>query len=200
MASGVGLRVHLVQLGPADASEVAAACRASVDLHRPWTHPPLRASAWRHALAPSDRRVILGGRLRSDGDLVGVVNISEIVRGAFCSAYLGYEAFVPHAGRGLLRETLGLTVDLTFTPESAGGFGLHRVEANIQPDNHRSIALVRSLGFRNEGFSPRYLRIAGAWRDHERWAVTAEEWRPFATRGDGQNSRSSPESSPRSAS
>jgi ribosomal-protein-alanine N-acetyltransferase len=73
---------------------------------------------------------------------------------------------------GHMRAGLAAVIRLAFR-----SYGLHRLEANIQPDNSRSIALVRGLGFELEGFSPRYLKIGGRWRDHERWALTAESWR-----------------------
>ena len=108
---------------------------------------------------------------RDDGAIVGTAELSQIARGNFQSAYLGYRVFVPHAGRGYMTEALPLVLACAFR-----GLGLHRLEANIQPGNAPSIALVRRAGFRHEGLSPRYLKIGGRWRDHERWAILREEW------------------------
>jgi len=110
--------------------------------------------------------------LKTGGDLIGVVNIDSMIRGAFQPGYLGYYGFIPYVGRGLMREGLIEVVSRAFHQ-----FKLDRLEANIQPDNERSIALVRSLGFRLEGFSPKYLKVCGRWRDHEGWAILMEEWK-----------------------
>jgi ribosomal-protein-alanine N-acetyltransferase len=134
---------------------------------------------WIRATEPRRRRLLV--RRRTDDAIVGVVNLNEIVRGSFQSAYLGYYAFRPHAGQGYMTEGLALVLRHAFR-----GLGLHRLEANIQPGNWRSRDLVRRLGFRKEGFSPRYLKIGGRWRDHERWAIVREAWaagRAAARRG-----------------
>ena len=90
--------------------------------------------------------------------------------GSFQSAYLGFYANKRFAGQGLMSRGLRLVIREAFTQ-----MGLHRLEANIQPDNASSIRLVKMNYFRKEGFSPRYLHINGEWRDHERWAITVED-------------------------
>lgn len=159
---------------PDDATAFLAMVRASRKLHRPWVKPPAdeKAVLAYFQRAASERFVGRLVCLRATGEIVGVFNLSEIVRGVFQSAYLAYYGSARHAGQGLMREGARLFLDFAFR-----GLKLHRVEANIQPENVRSVAFVRSLGFRLEGFSPRYLKIAGRWRDHERWALLAEEWR-----------------------
>jgi ribosomal-protein-alanine N-acetyltransferase len=113
--------------------------------------------------------------------IVGRVNLNGVVRGRFRSVAMGYDAYDPYAGRGLFAEGLRLVLDLAFARIEDGGMDLHRVEANVQPGNARSAGLLRSLGFRHEGSSPRLLFLPDdegheRWRDHERFAVTTEEW------------------------
>lgn len=107
--------------------------------------------------------------LRATGEIVGVINLNNVVRGYFQNAAAGYYAFAPHAGKGLMREGMLLVLKHAFRK-----LKLHRVEANIQPDNLRSIALVKSCGFVREGFSRRLVKVCGRWRDHELWAIRAE--------------------------
>jgi ribosomal-protein-alanine N-acetyltransferase len=168
------MRVQLKRPSARDEPRFLEAARRSRAFLRRWAPPPLTRKAYRAYIQrlgkPShDGRFVV---LRTSGDLVGVINVSEIVHGALRSAYLGYYAFVPHAGRGYMTEGLTLALRWAF-----GALHLHRVEANIQPGNEASRTLARRLGFRREGFSRRYLKIAGRWRDHERWALLAEDWR-----------------------
>ena len=94
------------------------------------------------------------------------------MRGAFNSAFVGYYAFAPFAGGGYMSEAFTLALDFAFRD-----LKLHRVEANVQPHNRRSLALAERLGFEREGYSRRYVKIAGRWRDHVRFAMLAEDWR-----------------------
>lgn len=113
-------------------------------------------------------------------DLVGRANVVNVIRGRGLMATIGYEAYDPYAGRGLMREGLGLVIEAAFDDEPAG-MGLHRLEVNVQPANVRSAGLARALGFVHEGFSRDFLYMpddAGSegWRDHDRYAITAEDW------------------------
>ncbi|MBZ5638965.1 MAG: GNAT family N-acetyltransferase [Acidobacteriia bacterium] len=169
------MRVGIRALEPGDREEFLAAVRRSRGFHRPWVQPPSSAMLF-HAYVVRSRRVAHESHLvclRATAEIVGVVNLGEIVRGHFRSAYLGYYGFHPHAGKGYMTEGMRLVIAHAFRT-----LKLHRLEANIQPENRASIALVRRLGFRREGYSPRYLKIGGRWRDHERWAILAEEWAP----------------------
>jgi ribosomal-protein-alanine N-acetyltransferase len=119
---------------------------------------------------------------RVDGVVVGYVGLGQIYRGPFRSCHIGYWIGAPWAGRGYAKAGVSACVANAFAPGSEGGLGLHRIEANIIPANAASIAVVKGVGFRMEGYSPRYLEIDGAWRDHERWAITTEDWESFAVR------------------
>jgi [ribosomal protein S5]-alanine N-acetyltransferase len=167
-------------------TEFLAAVRHSRKLHRPWVSPPETPVEFHSYLRAKQGPSSISYFVWSEaGALVGVINLSEIVRGQFQSAYLGYYAFSPHERQGYMGLALAAVVNRAF-----GHHGLHRVEANIQPRNRASRALVQSIGFRQEGFSPRYLKVQGRWRDHERWAMTREDWRMRQPRANARSKQS----------
>src|SRR5258708_38731546 len=102
---------------------------------------------------------------RDTGAIAGVINISNAVRGSFQSAYLGYYAFTGYDRQGLMKEGLQAVLRYAFRR-----LKLHRLEANIQPGNVASVALVRACGFKKDGFSPRYFKVYGRGRDDDRLA------------------------------
>jgi ribosomal-protein-alanine N-acetyltransferase len=170
-AIATGARVALHRPTARDADDLIAAARRSRRLHGPWVQAPdtpEAVAAYLRRIRPATHEGFLVRRT-SDDALVGVINLSEIVRGAFSSAYLGYHAFTPHARRGYLREGVGLV-----TVHAFGTMGLHRLNANVRPENVASVALLRNAGFRVEGSAPRYLHLDGAWRDHRPWVLLAD--------------------------
>jgi ribosomal-protein-alanine N-acetyltransferase len=166
---------------PSDRAEFVALMRASRSFHRPWATAPVDDERFNAYLADARRpdfEALLACRYE-DNAILGFFNLSQITRGRLQSAYLGYAAGKPYAGLGFMRQAIELVLRHAFVV-----LRLHRVEANIQPGNAASIRLARGAGFRREGFSPRYLKIGGRWRDHERWAILSEEWRLRTAAGD----------------
>lgn len=149
-----------------------AAVRRSHALHYSWVVPPKtrkQFEAYVKRMTSDSHRGFLVV-LHESGDLVGAIHLNHIIPGALQGAFLGYYAFAPHAGKGLMREGMLLVLNHAFQK-----LKLHRLEANIQPKNHASLRLVQGCGFEREGFSRRYLKVGGRWRDHERWAILAED-------------------------
>lgn len=170
----VGERVGLRHCTYEDAAEFTACARRSTAHHRPWLFPPLTEddyATYARRLIEDPARVGFLVCEGPSGRIAGYINVNNIVHGAFLSGAIGYGAFAHALGRGLMGEALRLLVAYAFEGD---GLGLHRLEANIQPGNTASLGLVRSAGFRLEGYSPDFLYIHGAWRDHERWAITRE--------------------------
>ena len=164
-------RVRLRQIARTDGPALVRSNLESQSYHLPWVTSftdEVAFNIWFNQRLTGPHVSFLAIDGASDG-IAGVVNISEIVAGAFQSAYLGFYGMAAYAGKGLVTEAVGEAIRFAFTD-----LGLHRLEANIQPANKRSIAAVKRLGFQLEGFSPRYLRIGGEWRDHERWALLAD--------------------------
>ena len=169
-----GRKVFIRRLTPKDESELLSKTGDNRKYHRPWVRPPLTTVEFRNRLkryraAAHECYTVC---LLESGEIVGVISINEIVRGAFQSGYLGYYGFPQFAGHGYITEGLKLVLGHAFSK-----LKLHRLEANIQPNNKRSLAVVKRCGFKKEGYSPKYLKIAGRWRDHQRWTMLKENFK-----------------------
>ncbi len=160
-------RVYLRPVASKDGAEFLALMHASRRLHEPWINPPLTRDVFDHYIARCCRDDHEGWLVchRQNNKIVGVINLNNIVRGSFLCASLGYYVGLPFCDKGYMQEGLQLLIKYAF--EKAG---LHRLEANIQPNNLPSIALVKRCGFHKEGEAPNFLFIDGKWRNHERWA------------------------------
>ena len=169
-----GRVVYIRAPKPQDREEFISLNRASVDFYKGLTSPTMSQQQYTTYLSrckQADFEGFLVCKIEDDA-IVGSINLSQIFRGGFNSAYLGYQIGAPFAGRGYMSEALQLVLSYAFNDMK-----LHRLEANIQPHNTASIAMVKRAGFTNEGYSQRYLKISGRWRDHQRWAIHAEDWR-----------------------
>src|SRR3954470_23109865 len=173
--------VELHPLRRRDAAEWSRVRLANEDWLAPWEpsaalswklrHTPVAYRAMRRTVA---HRARLGTSLpfavRVEGRLAGQVTIDNVVRGALRSGYLGCWMDREPAGRGMGSLAVALVCDHAFGP-----VGLHRVQADIRPENGPSQRLVERLGFQREGLLRRYLDIDGAWRDHLAYALLAED-------------------------
>ena len=152
------------------AAAFAVAARRSKLLHRGWVHPPTQQkdaeTLASRRQGPADYGFVIH-ELES-GAIAGYIEITNIIRGPFQSAYLGYYMFKGYERQGFMKWAMGVIIKKAWND-----LKLHRLEANIQPGNAASIALVKNLGFTKEGYSPAYLKVGGRWRDHERWAIHA---------------------------
>jgi [ribosomal protein S5]-alanine N-acetyltransferase len=139
----------------------------------PWVNPPLEKEGCKAYIKRCQNDDFEGFLIchSIDKRVVGVVNLSQIFYGAFHNAYLGYYVHMDFAGQGLMSEGVRLGIDYAFDT-----LGLHRIEANVHPENVASLRLIKRMGFTKEGYSRKYLYINGEWLDHERWALTVEDW------------------------
>lgn len=173
-----GIAVTLRPLTHEDGLAFQAVRRANAEWLEPWDatapDPDAPARSYGDLVAQYDADARAGRALpfavEVEGRLVGQLNLGSIVLGSFRSCVAGYWVSRAVAGRLVVPTALALAGD-----HALGTLGLHRLEVNIRPENLASLAVVRKLGFREEGLRPHYLHIAGAWRDHISFALTTED-------------------------
>lgn len=175
-------RLHLALLPPDAAPRVLAYQEANVEHLAPVSpaRPAnyLTPTFWRTRLAQDreDFRHDVGLRLYllprdqplSLAPVIGTISFTHIRRGPLQAAELGYGLDARHQGQGLMTEALRTACDYAFS-----ALGLHRIQANHLPENLKSAAVLRRLGFVVEGYARDYLLINGRWRDHVLTALVA---------------------------
>lgn len=160
------------------AAEAAAFYRRNAAHLAPWDPPSpadfateaVQRERLRRAVAETVAGTVLRWWLQpveEAATLVGSVSLTQIARGAFQNAMLGYAVDAAHEGRGLMREALQAVLAHAFSP----AVNLHRIQAGVRPENTRSVGLLQRLGFDDEGLAREYLYIDGAWRDHRMFAL-----------------------------
>ncbi len=166
-------RVGIRRLEAEDREAFLAATQESAALHGRWIQPPRDEASFDALLEKCSQPNFVAWVVTEieTFEIVGMVHLSQLILGPFQNAFLSYWITQKFSGRGYMQEALRLTLHLSF-----GELRLHRLEANIQPENTASIRLVKQSGFVKEGFSEKYLQILGEWKDHERWAIHAEIW------------------------
>ena len=173
-----GKEVALRRLQPDDYREIAALYRRSVGHLRGLVQQRFDRASFDRLMAeesnPATEFFLIVRR--TDGAIVGTIGLSQIFRRKFQNAYLGYMLGAGYTGNGYMTEAVRLILRFAFRD-----LKLHRIEANVQPGNAPSLAVLRRCGFTKEGLSEKYLKIAGQWRDHERWAIIRENWKPKGT-------------------
>ncbi|MDJ0588820.1 MAG: GNAT family N-acetyltransferase [Pleurocapsa sp. MO_226.B13] len=169
----MSLRVFIRKPTEEDCKELLSLRQRNKEFYFPWGFPLPNEKDCQNYLNRCQNESFQGLLIchKSDSKIIGVANFSQIYYGAFQNAYLSYYVDINFAGQGLMSEGMHLAIDYAFYT-----LNLHRIEANIQPENKASINLVKRLGFTKEGFSQKYLKINEEWRDHERWALTIENW------------------------
>lgn len=171
-ALSVGERVFIRKPVVSDEKEFMKNVVRSRKFHYPWIVNKTNSSFFTAYLLRFERGS--EGHLvcsNENGAMLGVININDIARGALQSGYLGFYSFLPHARKGYLSEGMQLIIERAFYT-----LNLHRLEANIQPQNTASKSFIMRHGFSREGYSRRYLKVNGRWKDHERWALLKDEW------------------------
>jgi ribosomal-protein-alanine N-acetyltransferase len=161
--------VALRELTQDDAAAVARAYTRNREHLAPWE--PVRPEAfyteeWHRDRLPAQLRDSSTGRalhtvLESDGEVVGRLNLTDIVRGAFESGHIGYWLDARFTGRGLMTRAIEALAE-----HARDELGMHRLQAATLPHNQASQAVLTRAGFERIGFAPSYLRIAGEWQDH----------------------------------